>query len=80
MGTTVIQAMLSLYPIFSATLPLRHLVAMLEAVCLSGQAFWTRIYKLLRSPGIGSMVSIPPAYEAWRAGTATLILLGFWPR
>jgi hypothetical protein len=23
--------------------------------------------------------SIPPAYVAWRAGTRTLFLLGFWP-
>jgi hypothetical protein len=33
------------------------------------------IFKLLRSPGIGSKESIPPAYIAWRAGTATLFLL-----
>ncbi len=37
------------------------------------------IYKLLRSPGIDSKEQIPPAYVAWRAGTATLFLLGSWP-
>ncbi len=31
-----------------------------------------RIFKLLRFPRIDSKESIPPAYEAWRAGTATL--------
>ncbi len=35
-----------------------------------------RIFKLLRSPRINSKESIPPAYVAWRAGTATLFLLG----
>jgi hypothetical protein len=30
-----------------------------------------RICKRLRSPGIGSKESIPPAYVAWRAGTTT---------
>ncbi len=35
-----------------------------------------RIFKLLRSPGIDSKVSIPPAYVAWWAGTTTLFLLG----
>jgi len=34
------------------------------------------ILKLLRSPGIDSKESIPPAYVAWRAGTITLFLLG----
>ncbi len=34
------------------------------------------ICKLLRSPGIDSKEWIPPAYEAWRAGTTTLFLLG----
>jgi hypothetical protein len=34
------------------------------------------IFKLLRSPGIDSKESIPPAYEAWRASTTTLFLLG----
>ncbi len=37
---------------------------------------WARIFKLLRSPRIDFKESIPPAYEAWRAGTATLFLLG----
>ncbi len=32
------------------------------------------IFKLLRSPGIDSNESIPPAYVAWRAGTTTLFL------
>jgi hypothetical protein len=31
---------------------------------------------LLRSPGIDSKESIPPAYVAWRAGTTTLFLHG----
>jgi hypothetical protein len=35
-----------------------------------------RIFKRLRSPGIDSKESIPPAYEAWRAGTIALFLLG----
>jgi hypothetical protein len=34
------------------------------------------IFKLLRSPGIDSKESIPPAYEAWRAGMTNLLLLG----
>jgi hypothetical protein len=34
-----------------------------------------RIFKRLRSPGIDSKASIPPAYVAWRAGTITLFLL-----
>ncbi len=33
-------------------------------------------FKLLRRPRIDSKESIPPAYVAWRAGTATLFLLG----
>jgi hypothetical protein len=37
---------------------------------------WARIFKLLRSQKIDSKESIPPAYEAWRASTATLFLLG----
>jgi hypothetical protein len=37
---------------------------------------WARIFKLLRSPGIDSKESIPPAYIAWRAGAITLFLLG----
>jgi hypothetical protein len=35
-----------------------------------------RIFKLLRTPGIDSKESIPPAYVAWRAGTITLFILG----
>jgi hypothetical protein len=31
----------------------------------------SRICKRLRSPGIDSKASIPPAYVAWRAGTTT---------
>jgi hypothetical protein len=34
------------------------------------------IFKPLRSTGIDSRESIPPAYVAWRAGTTTLLLLG----
>jgi hypothetical protein len=34
------------------------------------------IFKLLWSPGIDSTESIPPVFVAWRAGTATLFLLG----
>ncbi len=37
---------------------------------------WDGIVKRLRSPGIDSKESIPPAYVAWRAGTTTLFLLG----
>jgi hypothetical protein len=36
------------------------------------------IFKLLWSPEIDSKESIPPVYVAWRAGTRTLFLLGFW--
>jgi hypothetical protein len=36
------------------------------------------IFKLLRSPGIDSKESIPPAYVAWRAGATTLFLFGSW--
>ncbi len=35
-----------------------------------------RIIKLVRSPGIDSKESFPPAYVAWRAGTIILFLLG----
>ncbi len=35
-----------------------------------------RIFILLWSPGSDLKESIPPAYEAWRAGTITLFLLG----
>ncbi len=35
-----------------------------------------RIFKRLWSPGIDSKESTPPAYEARRAGTITLFLLG----
>jgi hypothetical protein len=35
-----------------------------------------RIFKLLRSPRIGSEETIPLGYVAWRAGTPTLFLLG----
>ncbi len=34
------------------------------------------IFKLIRSPGIDSKESIPPAFVARRAGTTTLFLLG----
>jgi hypothetical protein len=33
-------------------------------------------FKTFKSPGIDSKEPIPPAYEAWRAGTTTLFLLG----
>jgi hypothetical protein len=39
-------------------------------------AMLRRYFKLLRSPGIDSKDSIPPAYVAWRAGATTLFLLG----
>ncbi len=38
---------------------------------------WDGIFKLLRSPGIDSKESIPPASVAWQAGTTTLFLLIF---
>jgi hypothetical protein len=38
-----------------------------------------RIFKCLWGPGIDSKEWIPPAYVAWRAGTITLFLLGFYP-
>ncbi len=34
-----------------------------------------RICKRLRSPGIDSKKSIPPAYVAWRVGTITLFVV-----
>jgi hypothetical protein len=48
------------------------------------------IFKLLRSPGINSKESIPPAYVAWRAGAGIFkksmgarhrvgIGLSYWP-
>ena len=37
------------------------------------------IFKLLKSPGIDSKKSIPPAYVAWRVGKITLFLLGSQP-
>ncbi len=40
------------------------------------QRFRARMFKLLRSPGIDSKESVPPAYVAWWAGTITLFLLG----
>jgi hypothetical protein len=45
----------------------------------SGLWPWTRggIFKLLRSSGIDSKESIPPANIAWRAGMTTLFLLGY---
>jgi hypothetical protein len=36
-------------------------------------AYRARILTLLRSPGIDSNASAPPAFVAWRAGTITLI-------
>jgi hypothetical protein len=33
------------------------------------------MFKLLRSPGIDSKESTPPAYIAWRAGTKTPALI-----
>jgi hypothetical protein len=33
------------------------------------------IFKLLRSPGLDSEESSLPAYEAWRAGMTTLLIL-----
>ncbi len=33
-----------------------------------------KCFKLLRSPGIDSKESSPPAYAAWRVGTTTLVL------
>jgi hypothetical protein len=34
-------------------------------------------FELLRSPGMDSKESIPPAYVDWRACTTILFLLGF---
>jgi hypothetical protein len=54
------------YPsVFSATFPPVSLLASR-----------VRFFKLLRSPGIDAMESIPLAYVAWLAGTITLFLLG----
>jgi hypothetical protein len=38
--------------------------------------YGSQIFKLLRNPRIDSKESIPPAYEAWRAGTIPPFLLG----
>ncbi len=43
---------------------------------LSKEKFWALISKHVRSPGIDSKESIPPAYVAWRAGATTLFPLG----
>ncbi len=37
--------------------------------------FRARICKCLRSPGIDSQVSIPPAYVARRAGTSNMVIV-----
>jgi hypothetical protein len=34
------------------------------------------IFKRLRSPGIDSEESFPPAYVAWRAGTTNRVFVG----
>jgi hypothetical protein len=34
-----------------------------------------RIYKRLRSPGIDSKESVPPAYAAWRTGTTNSVII-----
>jgi hypothetical protein len=39
-------------------------------------AFRDGIFKHVRSPGIDSKESMPPAHVAWQAGTTTLFLLG----
>ncbi len=36
---------------------------------------WARICKRLRSPGINSEESIPPAYVAWRPGTTNRVIV-----
>jgi hypothetical protein len=36
---------------------------------------WVRIFKRLRSLGIDSKESIPPAYIAWRADTTTFFVV-----
>ncbi len=36
---------------------------------------WARICKHLRSPGINSEKSIPPAYVAWRAGATNMVFV-----
>jgi hypothetical protein len=47
-----------------------------EGIGLSYQPARDGIFELLRSPGIDSKESTPPANVAWRAGTATLFQLG----
>ncbi len=39
-----------------------------------------QICKRLRSPGIDSEESIPPAYVAWRAGTSNMVIVGWLHR
>ncbi len=49
----------------------------MHALCNSQEILIrARIFKLLRSPGINSKESIPPAYVAWRTGAKALFLLG----
>ncbi len=50
--------------------PITYMAAQREPVAVA------RIFKLLRSPGIDSKESIPPAYVAWWSGTITLYQLG----
>ncbi len=59
-------------------IPIRNNVLLRLDVKQAHEA-WDDIFKLLRSLGIDSKESIPPAYVAWRAGTTTLFLLGSWP-
>jgi hypothetical protein len=50
-----------------------HDIYVVIARFVSGGGIRDGIFKLLRSPGIHSKESIPPAYVTRRAGTTTLI-------
>ncbi len=52
-----------------------HLCPQLTPV-FSSLFYLRRYFKSLRNPEIDTKESIPPAYEAWRAGTTTLLLIG----
>jgi len=57
----------------------RYGLAQLLPIYQAGEISRDGIIKLLKSPGIDSKESIPPANVAWRAGTTILILLGSKP-
>ncbi len=62
-------------PSLLSNLVISFFISFSLSLCNKCAASWARILKLLRSPGVDSKESIPPAYVAWLAGTTTLFLL-----